>query len=80
MKSKFTPTINIDSGTFCLYINGLLHLRFETKDLVAFHSYKDSDSSYGIDVYLLGGVIVELEYNKFDKWQSVLKQLDKART
>lgn len=77
MKQKFNPTTKIDAGVFTLYVNGLMHLRFDVKNLLAFHSYKDSNSSYGIDVYLNGEAIVSLEYDTKEKWQAVLKELDK---
>lgn len=67
----------ISKTTFLCYINDILHFSLDITDNVRFvHAYTDKNM-YHVDITTYNESMLQLEYDSKDKWEMVLKQLDR---
>lgn len=61
---------------FQIFINDLIHLQFIKSKYIAHEAYKEGTSLFVIKYYLEGKNIT-CEYDSFEKWENIIKLLEK---
>ncbi len=57
-------------------IDGLVHVYIDRRKFIGYHSYFENGTRLVIEYHYKGGHILT-EFDTFQKWSSVLKELDK---
>ena len=65
------------NGRFKIIIDGKLFLMFSQVDFKGLYAYKDDEWLYGLDIYLAGGVTMEIYFKTKEVWLEILKLIDK---
>ena len=67
---------NSDSDYIKIYFDDVLHIKIEKIEIVGIQSYKHKGKYY-IEYSFKSGVVIESEYDNIEKWEVILKILDK---
>jgi hypothetical protein len=60
----------------CIYIDGILHLKFRRSSFVGLQSWPD-ESCFTIEITVSGAAPITAQYEKRETWAAVLDTLDK---
>jgi hypothetical protein len=62
-----------------LLIDGILHIEFNLDKLLGIHAFIDKDARYQWQIeIILEGNTITTEYTSREKWEAVLKELEKV--
>lgn len=74
LKAKITD--NSGATDVCILINDIPHLKFIKEKYLGLQAWYVSSVDFKIEIYLKGTVI-KVEYNSLEKWETVLKIINK---
>jgi hypothetical protein len=79
-ENKYEFKISNGTGIVKIYVNGYTMFTFVQLDYAGHYAYKDGNSLYGLDIYLLrekaGQGQMEIYFKTKSAWLAVLKLLD----
>ncbi len=71
--------VKIKGDTFKLYINDLLHIFFDLKDLKGIQSWKEGKNWFKIE-FTLKDCTILTAYDDMNRWIKILEEIDKYIT
>ena len=71
-----TPTVQTAFDSIRIYFGDLLHLHVQRSKLLGIQSWRNGDKNYSIQYVMVGGTVTT-EYDDKEKFEAILKQLDK---
>jgi hypothetical protein len=77
MAEKTSPMcVELGHDAIVIRCHGLIHVHIRMSDYIGFQSWMNGDKNYAVEFTLRGGDLL-CEYDSRDKWEAVLRGLEK---